>query len=102
MRPQPGLTDAGAHQERSEHHEEEPDGEGHEHDLQELAEEHHQPDVDALRPAEMLALELGLEATHAPGEPQQEEPRGKEHEEPGCDDELRQPAAPSRSATSRS
>ena len=72
-------------QQRAEHHEEQPDRDADEHDLQRLREEDHEPDVHALPPAERDRERAGpLEVADAPREPDDQEDRGDQREQPGA------------------
>src|SRR6185436_3847540 len=76
--------DRGRDQQRAEHHEEEPDRDADERDLQRLREEDHEPDVDALPPAERdRERAASLEVADASREPDDQEDRGDQREQPG-------------------
>src|SRR4029453_11302491 len=81
-RPDPIRPDRRRDQERPEHHEEQPDRDADERDLQRLCEEDHEPDVHPLTPAERDRERAGpLEVADAAREPDDQEHRGDQREQ---------------------
>jgi hypothetical protein len=82
LRPDPIRPDRRRDQETPEYHEEQPDRDADERDLQRLREEDHEPDVHALTPAERDLERAGpLEVADAAREPDDQEHRGDQREQ---------------------